>query len=109
MRFPQHAPQSAKPLRLPVERYVHCPRQGGLVQLRACGECELMQGTLVDDGLVVLCAHPQPVPALHAFKVGPCPEAMPHEGGPRPPATSTVAAPGLRSRLIFETDWPDDE
>jgi hypothetical protein len=92
------------PLHLEVERYVHCPR-GGMVPLRDCDACDLMQGTLWGDSLEVLCAYPEPVPALspvHAPRAAHSALALTVEPAER--ETPEGAAP----RLIFEADWPDD-
>jgi hypothetical protein len=104
-----------------VERYVRCPR-GGLVPLRQCDACELMQGTLWGDQLEVLCAYPEPAPALslshaaggmHGSQGSPAALAA---GQGRDPALALAAQPTARraqavpaSALIFESDWPDDD
>lgn len=108
------------PLHLAVERYVHCPR-GGLVPLPQCDACDLMQGTLWGDRVEVLCAYPEPVPALssahgregiHGSQGAPASvttgagrdAALALAPQPAASGTPTPAAPGL----IFEADWPED-
>jgi hypothetical protein len=109
------------PLRLPVERYVHCPR-GGLAALDRCEACELMQGTLLGDRLEVLCAFGETFPALRMHPVRRASDDG-AQGAPAPiPAgegrdealalASPAARPNATARreesLIFESDWPDD-
>lgn len=112
------------PLHLAVERYVHCPR-GGLVGLDRCEACELMQGMLIGEHLEVLCAHPEPVPALHLQASwgrtdGPKGTPASVATGERADPALALAAPPSRRRaprrasarattmLIFESDWPED-
>lgn len=95
----------AGPLHLAVGRYVHCPR-GGMVPLRQCDACDLMQGTLWRDRLEVLCAYPEPVPALsplHARSAAGVDAALAPPGRP-----AERGAPQAAPRLVFEADWPDD-
>lgn len=111
------------PLHLAVERYVHCPR-GGLVGLDRCEACELMQGMLIAEHLEVLCAYPEPIPALHLHAWG---SSVGPKGTPAALATDergdpalALAPPPARRRarrhaparatttLIFESDWPEE-
>lgn len=109
------------PLRLSVERYVHCPR-GGLAALDRCEACELMQGMLLGDRLEVLCAFPELSPALRLHPVrrtsddGTQGAPAPIPAGERRDEALAVAAAATRpdatprrgKSLIFESDWPDD-
>jgi len=112
---------SGRPLRLPVERYVHCPR-GGLAALDRCEACELMQGMLLGDRLEVLCAFPELLPALRLHHAGRTSDGgtqgapAPITAGERGNETLAMASPSARPRattrreesLIFESDWPDE-
>jgi hypothetical protein len=120
---PAQRRRGSRPLRLAVGRYVHCPR-GGLVTLAACEACDLMQGTLGDAVLEVLCAYPEPVPALHSSHArGPDDEQTrasaaqrSHPAAPAAPALAATPAgpvrcaaqPAPSAALIFDDDWPDD-
>jgi hypothetical protein len=121
MHLRRRVPPPVQPLRLQIERYVHCPR-GGLVRVERCADCELMQGTLLGERPELLCAYPEPAPALHAGTSGggwigtqDPPEARPSGDGGRS-ALAVAKAPGERagaakdraSALIFDLDWPDE-
>jgi hypothetical protein len=108
-------------MRLPVERYVHCPR-GGLSALDRCEACELMQGMLLGDRLEVLCAFGEAFPALRLHPVRRASDDG-TQGAPAPvqaaerrdealavasPAAGPHATPRREESLIFESDWPDD-
>ena len=109
------------PLRLPVERYVHCPL-GGLAALDRCEVCELMQGMLLGDRLEVLCAFPELSPALRLHPArstsdggtqgAPAPSTTGERGNEALTMASPTAGPDPTARreesLIFESDWPDD-
>jgi hypothetical protein len=110
-----------RPLRLPVERYVRCPR-GGLAALDRCEACELMQGMLLGERLEVLCAFGELFPALRLHHAGRKSDGG-TQGAPPPIATGerrdealALASPSARPNttprrgesLIFESDWPDD-
>jgi len=99
-----------RPLRLPIEHYVHCPR-GELVSVERCAGCGLLQGTLLGDRPEILCAYPETVPALRQQP----PEAATHASRPRGrgmlpvgPGRPTRRAVRPSGELIFESDWPDD-
>lgn len=98
MRAPREpVPSDRRPLHLPIEPYVRCPR-AGMVPVERCFGCNLLQGTLSGDHPEILCAYPVGEPALRrTVAMGPgAGRRAPAERG-RPPKD-----------LIFERDWPDE-
>lgn len=98
MRAPREPGHSdRRPLRLPIEPHVRCPR-AGMVPVERCFACNLLQGTLSGDRPEILCAYPVDEPALRrAVAMG--------------PGTGRRAAVGhdrSGSDVIFERDWPED-
>ena len=94
------AASGIRPLRLAVEGYVHCPH-GGLVRVERCADCDLMQGTLVGDRTEVLCAYPDPVPAVHRRRE---PEATARRAAEPARGSATMSS----SSLVFDCDWPEE-
>ena len=109
------------PLRLAVERYVHCPLSG-MVHVERCAGCSLMQGSLIGERPQILCAYPEPTPALQTHLKGANRNGT--QGTPKtwPPSITRRAAlamaqtkearagtPNRRPRgLIFDSDWPNE-
>ena len=124
MRSRPGAVPHVRPLHLAVERYVRCPR-GGLVRVERCAACDLMQGTLIENGPQILCAYPEAVPAIRQRPEGSTPDlagppspvdlrapsaraAVPVDPGPPDAGQPTEIVTVRTTTLIFEDDWPDE-
>jgi hypothetical protein len=68
-----------------------------------------MQGSLIGDSPEILCAYPEPIPALHHA----APSAVTRRGKERDATIAIEIEPGEdlgedeAASLIFERDWPD--
>lgn len=97
MHAPHEPAPDRRPLHLPIEPYVRCPR-AGMIPVERCFGCNLLQGTLSGDRPEILCAYSAAEPALRrAVAVGP------GRARSSPPARDRATGD-----LVFDRDWPEE-